>query len=51
MAKEIESWGGTINAHTSYDQTVYHVTLANRYSAIGLDVLADAIPHSTEVVL
>ena len=47
MAREIESLGGSINAHTSYDQTVYHVTLASRYGEIGLDILADAIQHST----
>jgi len=47
MAKEIESLGGSINAWTSYDQTVYHVTLASRYGEVGLDILADAIQHST----
>ena len=46
-AKEIESLGGTINAYTSYDQTVYHITLASRYADIGLDILSDAIQHST----
>ena len=47
MAREIESLGGTINAYTSYDQTVYHVTLASRYAHTGLDILSDAIQHST----
>jgi len=47
MAREIESLGGTVNAYTSYDQTVYHVTLASRYAHIGLDILSDAIQHST----
>ena len=47
MAREIESLGGSMNAHTSYDQTVYHVTLASRYGEVGLDILADAIQHST----
>ncbi len=46
-ANEIESLGGTINAYTSYDQTVYHITLASRYADIGLDILSDAIQHST----
>jgi zinc protease len=45
-AKKIESLGGTINAYTSYDQTVYHVTLASRYTDIGLDILSDTIQHS-----
>lgn len=47
MAREIESLGGTINAYTSYDQTVYHITIASRYAEIGLDILVDAIRHST----
>ena len=46
MAKEIESLGGSINAYTSYDQTVYHVTLASRYADTGLDLLKDAIRYS-----
>ena len=46
-ATEIESLGGTINAYTSYDQTVYHVTLASRYAQIGLDILSDAVQYST----
>ena len=47
MAKEIESLGGSINAYTSYDQTVYYVTLASRYAETGTDILGDAIQHST----
>jgi zinc protease len=47
MAREIESLGGTINAYTSYDQTVYHITIASRYANIGLDILSDAVLHST----
>jgi zinc protease len=47
MAREIESMGGSINAYTSYDQTVFHITLASRYADTGLDILADAIQHST----
>jgi len=46
MAREMESLGGTIDAYTSYDQTVYHVILASRYDHIGLDILSDAIQHS-----
>jgi zinc protease len=45
-AKEIESLGGSINAYTSYDQTVYHITLASRYAETGLDILSDAVQHS-----
>ena len=47
MAREIESMGGSINAYTSFDQTVFHVTLASRFADTGLDILADAVQHST----
>ncbi|MBM4338847.1 MAG: insulinase family protein [Deltaproteobacteria bacterium] len=47
MAKEIESLGGSINAYTSYDQTVFHITIASRYADIALDILSDAIQRST----
>ncbi|OGP74293.1 MAG: hypothetical protein A2V86_09065 [Deltaproteobacteria bacterium RBG_16_49_23] len=47
MAKEIESLGGSINAYTSYDQTVYHITIASRYADIAFDILSDAIQNST----
>jgi zinc protease len=47
MAGEIEALGGRINAYTSYDQTVYYVTMASRYADIGIDILTDAIRNST----
>ncbi len=47
IAREIESNGGYINAFTTYDATVYYVTIASRYFEIGLDVLADAIQNSS----
>jgi zinc protease len=46
IAQEIEGSGGDINAFTSFDHTVYHITLASRYLDIGLAVMADAIQHS-----
>src|SRR4030043_1450272 len=46
MAKEVESLGGSINAYTSYDQTVYHIKIASRYADIALDILADAVQRS-----
>src|SRR4030042_4699821 len=49
MAKEVESLGGSINAYTSYDQTVYHITIASRYADIALDILADAVQHSVKI--
>lgn len=46
IARAIEAAGGEINAWTSFDNTVYYVSLAARYFDIGLDVLSDAICHS-----
>ena len=43
IARAIEAAGGEINAWTSFDQTVYHVTIASRYWRTGLEVLADAV--------
>jgi zinc protease len=46
IASDIEAAGGDINAWTSYDQTVYHVTIASRELDVALDILADAVQHS-----
>src|SRR5919108_5454019 len=35
IAQEIEGCGGDINAFTSFDHTVYHITLASRYLETG----------------
>ncbi len=43
IAREIEASGGSINAFTSFDQTVYHVTISSRYFEAGLDILCDAV--------
>ncbi len=47
IAAEVESSGGNINAFTTADHTVYHLVLAGRHFATGLDILADALRHST----
>jgi zinc protease len=47
IAATIEAAGGDINAWTSYDETVYHVTMASRDFPVGLDILADAVQHSS----
>ncbi len=47
VAREIESLGGSMNAYTSYDHTVYHITLASRFADTGLDILTDVLQHST----
>jgi zinc protease len=47
IAQEVEGAGGEINAWTSFDQTVYHLVIASRYFDTGLDILADALQHSS----
>ncbi len=47
IAAEVESSGGHINAFTTADHTVYHLILASRHFATGLDILADAMQHTT----
>jgi zinc protease len=47
IAADIEAAGGDINAWTSFDQTVYHVTMPSRELDVALDILSDAVQHST----
>lgn len=47
VAREVESAGGEINAYTSLDHTVYHATLSSRHLDVALDVLSDAVFHSS----
>jgi len=46
IAQDVERAGGYINAWTSHDETVFHITMASRFLDQGLDVLADAIQHA-----
>ncbi len=46
LAKTIESLGGTINAYTSYDYTVYHCVVPSNHLDTALDILDDAVFHS-----
>ncbi|MEW6327421.1 MAG: pitrilysin family protein [Thermodesulfobacteriota bacterium] len=47
IAKAIESVGGDINAYTSLDYTVYHVVIGSKFFDVGLDILSDAVLHSS----
>jgi zinc protease len=47
IAAAIESAGGDINAYTSMDQTVYHITIAADYFLTAMGVLSDAIQNSS----
>lgn len=46
IAQIVESVGGDINAYTSFDNTVYHLTVPSRHFPTGLDIISDAIQHS-----
>jgi zinc protease len=41
IAATIEGSGGELNAYTSFDQTVFHVTLSSHFADVGLDVIAE----------
>ncbi len=47
IAGEIEAGGGDINAYTSLDETVYYIVIPSRHTELGLDVLSDAMFHSS----
>ncbi|HJX31787.1 MAG TPA: pitrilysin family protein [Thermodesulfobacteriota bacterium] len=47
IAREVETAGGDINAFTSYDETVFYLVIPSRYFSSGLDIMADAIQHSS----
>lgn len=46
IAQEIEGLGGDLNAYTTYDHTVMHMTLASRHCRQGLEILSDALLNS-----
>jgi zinc protease len=45
MASRIEALGGSINAYTSYDNTVYHIVVPKRAFREGFLLLADAVTN------
>lgn len=47
IAATVELCGGDINAYTTFDHTVYHLTLAAPHASIGIDLLADAFGSSS----
>ncbi len=46
IAHEIESLGGDLNAYTTYDHTVMHMTLGAKHLSQGLDILSDSLMNS-----
>ncbi len=45
IASEIEALGGETNAYTSWDETVFHVTVPSSEVSAGMDILTDAVLH------
>lgn len=43
VAKLIEGAGGELNAYTSFDQTVFYMTLSSQYVDLGLDAMSEMI--------
>jgi zinc protease len=43
IAREVQEHGGSINAYTTFDRTVYYVNLPSEHAAFGLELLADMI--------
>ncbi len=46
IAATVEGCGGEINAYTTFDHTVFHLTLAGPHTDLGIDLLFDAFAHS-----
>ncbi len=47
IASEIEGLGGETNAYTSWDETVFHVTVPASKVSEGIDILTDAVFRPT----
>ncbi len=46
MGRIVEACGGDMNAYTTFDRTVYHMSLASEFSDLGVELLGDALFHS-----
>lgn len=46
VAVDVESLGGDLNAYTSYDRTVYHITIASRYYEQATEILSDLVGNA-----
>jgi zinc protease len=47
IAATVEGSGGELNAYTSFDQTVFHVTMSAHFADVGLDVIAEMMGFPT----
>ncbi len=47
ISRTVEACGGDINAYTTFDRTVYYLTMASKHSEAAVELLADAIINSS----
>lgn len=47
LSAAVQEHGGYINAYTTFDRTVYYIDLPAEHTAMAVDILADAVLHST----
>lgn len=45
IASIIEGSGGELNAYTSFDQTVFHITISKQYTDVAIDTLNEMIGY------
>lgn len=43
IAAEVQRHGGTMNAYTTFDRTVYYIDIPSEHVEVALDILADAV--------
>jgi zinc protease len=47
ISATVQAHGGYINAYTTFDRTVYYIDVPSSHTAVAIDLLADAVLHST----
>lgn len=47
ISATVQAHGGYINAYTTFDRTVYYIDLPSESTEVAIDLLADAVLHST----
>jgi zinc protease len=47
IASLVEASGGELNAYTSFDQTVFYVTISKQFGEVGLDVISEMMGFPT----
>ncbi|HTJ77899.1 MAG TPA: pitrilysin family protein [Rariglobus sp.] len=47
ISTTVQAHGGNINAYTTFDRTVYYIDLPSEHVGVAIDILADAVLHSS----